>query len=86
MSRMDPQDARQGRKGTPVLRILIAALALVVVAGIGMSMFGYFMPDQTLQEAETGGGLNSPNTTATPEGGTTTVTPNNNATTGNAPN
>ncbi|GGE19635.1 hypothetical protein GCM10011390_43590 [Aureimonas endophytica] len=60
MTRLDPQDARQGRKGTPVLRILIAAMILVVIAGAGMAVYGYFMPDQTLPKAETGGGLTPP--------------------------
>lgn len=67
MSRMDPEDARQGQKGTPVLRILIAALVLCVVGGIGMAIYGRMMPDQTLPKAGEGGGLGAPSTTsATP--------------------
>lgn len=75
MSRMDPQDARQGRKGTHVLRILIMALILVVVAGIGMSIYGYVMPDQTLPKADVGGGVGAPTSATTPPQSNTTVTP-----------
>ncbi|WP_152046096.1 hypothetical protein [Aureimonas psammosilenae] len=67
MSRMDPQDARQGRKGTPVLRILIIALVLAVIAGIGMAIYGSVLPDQTLPEGGTGSGVTSPSqSSATP--------------------
>ncbi|MBE7186226.1 MAG: hypothetical protein INR68_17670 [Methylobacterium mesophilicum] len=76
MSRMDPQDARQGRTGTPVLRILIAALVLCVIGGIGMALYGWAMPDQTLPKADQGAGLGAPSSTTTPATqGNTTVTP-----------
>jgi hypothetical protein len=89
MSRMDPQDARQGRTGTPVLRILIAALALCVVGGIGMALYGWAMPDQTLPKAEQGSGLGAPSSDNAPASqGNTTVTPEANGPSGsgNAPN
>ena len=53
MSRMDQQSARQGRKGIPVLKVLIAALVLCVIGAIGLSFYGRSMPDQTLTNATT---------------------------------
>ncbi|KAB0679872.1 hypothetical protein F6X38_11655 [Aureimonas leprariae] len=86
---MDPQDARQGRTGTPVLRILIAALVLCVIGGIGMALYGWAMPDQTLPEANQGGGLGAPSSNTTPATqGNNTVTPQSSGASGsgNAPN
>lgn len=51
MSRLDPQNTRQAAKGTPVLKILIAALVLCVIAFIGLGFYGWSMPDQTLTNA-----------------------------------
>jgi hypothetical protein len=48
MSRMDPEDARQGKKGTPVLRVLISALILCAIVAVGMAIYGWAMPDATI--------------------------------------
>ncbi|GGD27785.1 hypothetical protein [Aureimonas glaciei] len=56
MSRMDPEEARQGRKGTPVLRILIIALLLCVVAAAGMAVYGSMQPDDDLPAGRVGTG------------------------------
>lgn len=59
MTPLDPEDARQGRKGTPVLRVLIAALVLCVIGAFGMGAYAWIMPDQSLPEASIGGGVGS---------------------------
>jgi hypothetical protein len=56
MSRMDPEDARQGRKGVPVLRVLIIALLLCLVAAAGMAVFGSMQPDDELPAGRVGTG------------------------------
>jgi hypothetical protein len=38
--KIDPKDARQGRKGTPMLMVLIVALILAAIAWFGVEMFG----------------------------------------------
>jgi hypothetical protein len=43
--KLNPQDARQGEKGTPVLRILLVALALCAVIFIGLGIYGWVLPD-----------------------------------------
>lgn len=48
MSKLDPNEARQGKKGTPVLIVLIAGLALAVIAFIGMGFFGASQPDENI--------------------------------------
>jgi hypothetical protein len=73
MSRLDPEEARQGEKGTPILRILVIALVLCVIGGAVFALYPW--PDQTLPEADVGGGLGSPSATTTPPGGNTTVAP-----------
>lgn len=37
---LEPQEARQGRKGQPVLKVLIAALILALIAWAGAELFG----------------------------------------------
>ena len=51
MTKIDDDDARQGRKGTPVLMILIVALALCVVAFVGVQFYGASEPDSKLNDA-----------------------------------
>lgn len=85
--RIDAEDARQGKKGTPVLRVLIIALALAVVAFIGMGIYGKMLPDENIPGSAAGGDTStttapaSTDTAGTPA--TTTTTPN--ATSGTAP-
>ncbi|UIJ72915.1 hypothetical protein [Aurantimonas sp. HBX-1] len=43
--KLNPEDARQGEKGTPVLKILIVALALCAVVFIGLGIYGWALPD-----------------------------------------
>lgn len=51
MSGIDPRDSRQGTRGTPILKILVAGLILCVIAFIGLGFYGWAMPDQTLTNA-----------------------------------
>lgn len=37
---LDPQNARQGEKGSPVLKVLIAGLVLAIIVWGGVSIFG----------------------------------------------
>lgn len=54
MSQIDPTRARQGRKGSRVLIILIAALALALIGGLGMGLFGASEPDENIGSPEAG--------------------------------
>ncbi|WP_040325824.1 hypothetical protein [Aurantimonas manganoxydans] len=45
MSNIDPDRARQGEKGTPVLMILVAGLALCAVVFAGLGIYAWTMPD-----------------------------------------
>ena len=47
MSRLNPEEARQGPKGRPVLRVLVIALLLCVVAAAGIAVYGWAMPGDT---------------------------------------
>ena len=38
--RLDPKEARQGERGFPVLKVLVAALVLAMIAWAIASMFG----------------------------------------------
>lgn len=55
MSKIDPTDARQGKKGRSVLIVLIAGLALALVAFVGMGIFGASQPDENIGSAEDAG-------------------------------
>jgi len=48
VTKLDDEKARQGRRGTPVLMILIAALALCVVVFIGVQIYGASQPDSSI--------------------------------------
>ena len=48
MAKLDSDNARQGRKGTPVLLILIVALVLCVVLFLGFGATGWFQNDPNL--------------------------------------
>ncbi|MEF2550821.1 hypothetical protein VQ042_05490 [Aurantimonas sp. A2-1-M11] len=48
MSKIDPERARQGEKGTPVLMILLAGLALCAVVFAGLGIYAWTMPDDTI--------------------------------------
>ncbi|SJZ82671.1 hypothetical protein [Consotaella salsifontis] len=45
MPKLDPENARQGRRGAPILIILIAALSLAAIAFIGLGIYGWILPD-----------------------------------------
>jgi len=72
MTRLDPQDARQGKKGTPVLKVLIAALVLCVIVAIGLALFAKATPESAIPAASVG---NNPSSSAAPSDATTTPTP-----------
>ena len=55
MSKIDPNEARQAKKGKPVLIVLIAGLALAIIAFIGMGIYGGTQPDENIGGAEQGG-------------------------------
>ncbi|MCQ0986544.1 hypothetical protein [Jiella marina] len=55
MTKMNETEARQGQKGTPILMILVAGLALCAIVFVGLGLYGWAMPDATL----TGGGTSS---------------------------
>ena len=74
MSRIDPQKTRQEAKGTPVLKILVAALILCVIGFIGMGFYGWAMPDQTLTNASATA-TPAPSATATSGGAPATSAP-----------
>lgn len=83
MTRLDPEEARQGKKGTPVLGILIAALVLCAIGAVGMAGYAWMMPDQSLPKATTEeGGVQTPpaaqpsaSGTSAPEASGTTTAP-----------
>ena len=70
--KLDPQDARQGEKGTSVLMILVVGLALCAVIFVGLGIYGWWLPDANMAvegPVETG---STPADTVTPDGGTVT--------------
>lgn len=70
--KLNPENARQGEKGTPVLKILIIALALCAVAFVGLGIYGWALPDSDI--STDGAATTAPAAdTAEPTG--TTVTP-----------
>ncbi|KQT64210.1 MULTISPECIES: hypothetical protein [unclassified Aureimonas] len=73
--RLDAQDARQGKKGTPVLRVLIIALVLAVIAFIGMQIYGGMQPNENIPGAQVGGDTSPATAPATTGTTGTTVTP-----------
>lgn len=65
MARMRPEDTRPGRKGTPVLLVLLGALTLCIIVFIGLGFYNWYLPDATLEpgvEADI-------DASVTPEGG-----------------
>ncbi|NDV85707.1 hypothetical protein GTW51_03225 [Aurantimonas aggregata] len=71
--KLNPEDARQGEKGTPVLKILIIGLALCAVIFIGLGIYGSVLPDADMA-------IEGESTTTAPAADTaeptgTTVTP-----------
>ncbi|MCE7026718.1 hypothetical protein [Jiella avicenniae] len=55
MTKLDEERARQGRRGTPVLMILIVALALCAVLFVGFQIYNANAPDSALENAEQSG-------------------------------
>lgn len=51
MTNLDEDRAKQGRRGTPVLMILIAALALCAIVFVGLGFYGASQPDSSLDNA-----------------------------------
>ena len=45
MSDLDPNETRQGSKGTPILLVLIVALALCALVFIGLGVYGWLSPN-----------------------------------------
>lgn len=43
--KLNPEDARQGEKGTSVLMILVVGLALCAVIFVGLGIYGWWLPD-----------------------------------------
>lgn len=72
---IDPTRARQGRGGSRVLIILVAALALALVAFVGMGFFGASQPDENIGSVEESGATTDPASPATPPAGGSTVEP-----------
>ena len=68
MTRMDPEDARQGKKGTPVLKVLIAALILCAIVAIGLVFFAKSTPEQAISSP-------SASSTSAPASNDATTTP-----------
>lgn len=56
MTRLDPEKARQGKSGLPVLYILIAALVLCIIVFFGLGLYGRILPDNTLPGSGSGSG------------------------------
>ncbi len=61
MKEIPPQKARQGRKGRPVLIVLISSLIIVLLAWVGAEIYGGYISksentinsDQTNENSET---------------------------------
>lgn len=51
MTKLDEDSAKQGRRGTPVLMILIVALALCAIVFVGLGFYGASQPDSSLDNA-----------------------------------
>lgn len=75
MSKIDPNEARQGKKGRPILIVLIAGLALAIIAFIGMGIFGASQPGENIGGPEDAGISTQSTAPATGGTGSTTVTP-----------
>jgi hypothetical protein len=73
MTRLDPEEARQGKKGTPVLKVLIAALVLCAVVAIGLTFYAGSSPDSAVPATVGNEAGSSP--APAPTDGTTTPTP-----------
>lgn len=76
MTRLDPEDARQGKKGTPVLKVLISALILCAIVAIGLTFYAKSTPEAALPAASVGNEAGS-SPAAAPTDPTTTPTPAN---------
>lgn len=50
MTKIDEEKARQGQRGTPILMILIIALALCAIVFVGMQFYGASEPDSALTD------------------------------------
>ena len=87
MTRLDPEKARQGKSGLPVLYILIAALVLCIVVFFGLGLYGRILPDNTLPGSGSGSGTGAvttaPAASTAPAGTGGVVTPQTG--TGNTP-
>lgn len=73
--RLDAEDARQGKKGTPVLRVLIFGLILAVLAFIAVQIYGGMQPDENIPGSSVGGDTSTTTAPATTGTTGTTTTP-----------
>ncbi|MCQ8780952.1 hypothetical protein [Mangrovibrevibacter kandeliae] len=86
---LNEDEARQGERGTPVLRVLIAAMVIAAIVFLGLILYyNYALPDDTIPSPTTGSDVEtvSPQPSTPAENGQTTVTPDqSNAEPGAAP-
>jgi hypothetical protein len=67
--KLNSTEARQGEKGTPVLMILVVALALCALVFVGLGVYGWWLPDADVAvEGPVPTGASAPETA--PAGGT----------------
>ncbi|MBO0904856.1 hypothetical protein [Jiella sonneratiae] len=82
MTRLDEERARQGRRGTPILMILIAALALCAIVFVGVQFYGASEPDASLDDGSKTATDTAPAKTDANNGKDVVVAPDNGGTTG----
>lgn len=75
MAKLDSDPARQGRKGTPILLILIVALVLCVILFLGFGATGWFESDPNLSNANKAEEVQAPPAAGSAPGDSTVVSP-----------
>ncbi len=75
MTKLDEDRAKQGRRGTPVLMILIVALALCAIVFVGLGFYGASQPDSSLDNAGKPAGEMAPAQTEANTSNDTVVAP-----------
>ena len=69
METQEPERARQGKKGTPVLMVLVVALILCVVLFVGFGASGWFQSDDNLSNANGSAEVSAPTSSGGDAGG-----------------